>query len=115
MRFRPQAKLDPVRLVHVVHEWPGAVLVPPVSVKLDLEASAAAPKAVTAPVKGARLAGGKAASKPTREPSWWTARATAGQVTAGFTKEEILKKPESDPRAEGGMFSRLEGLLRALG
>jgi hypothetical protein len=35
-------------------------------------------------------------------------------VKAGFTKEEILKKPEADPRAEGGMFSRLETLLRAL-
>jgi hypothetical protein len=35
-------------------------------------------------------------------------------VKAGFTKEEILRKPEADPRAEGGMFSRLDGLLRAL-
>ena len=30
---------------------------------------------------------------------------------AGFTKEEILRKPEADPRAEGGMFARLEALL----
>jgi hypothetical protein len=36
-------------------------------------------------------------------------------VKSGFTKEEILRRPESDPRAEGGMFSRLEGLLKALG
>jgi hypothetical protein len=35
-------------------------------------------------------------------------------VTGGFTKEEILRKPEANPRAEGGMFSRLESLLRAL-
>jgi hypothetical protein len=48
------------------------------------------------------------------ETSWWTARATAGQVTSGFTKEEILRRPDQDPRAEGGMFSRLEGLLRAI-
>ncbi len=47
-------------------------------------------------------------------PSWWTARATAGEVTGGFTKEEILRRPEADPRAEGGMFARIEGLLRAL-
>ncbi len=38
IRFRPQAKVDPLRLVKVVHEWPGATLVPPVSLKLDLEA-----------------------------------------------------------------------------
>jgi hypothetical protein len=47
--------------------------------------------------------------------SWWTARATTGEVKAGFTKAEILRKPESDPRAEGGMFDRLQGLLRELG
>jgi hypothetical protein len=36
-------------------------------------------------------------------------------VTAGFTKAEILRKPETNPRAEGGVFARLEELLRALG
>jgi hypothetical protein len=41
-------------------------------------------------------------------------RATAGVVTSGFTKEEILRKPKQDPRAEGGMFDRLEELLGAL-
>jgi hypothetical protein len=75
--------------------------VPPVSLKLDLDAGQAIPK-------------GKP-GKPGKQGSWWTARATAGEVKAGFTKEEILRKPESDPRAEGGMFSRLEELLRALG
>ena len=25
IKFRPQAKMDPVRLVKVVHEWPGAI------------------------------------------------------------------------------------------
>jgi transcription-repair coupling factor (superfamily II helicase) len=39
LKFRPLAKVDPVRLVKVVHEWPGAVFVPPVSLKLDLEAA----------------------------------------------------------------------------
>jgi hypothetical protein len=42
------------------------------------------------------------------------ARATAGAVTAGFSKEEILRKPRVNPRAEGGMFARLEALLTAL-
>jgi hypothetical protein len=36
-------------------------------------------------------------------------------VTSGFTKEQILRKPDVNPRAEGGMFARLEELLRALG
>jgi transcription-repair coupling factor (superfamily II helicase) len=96
IKFRPQAKVDPLRLVKVVHEWPGAVLVPPVSLKLDLDATGA-----RKPAKN-------------RETSWWTARATAGEVKAGFTKEEILRKPKQNPRAEGGMFSRLEELLTTL-
>jgi hypothetical protein len=35
-------------------------------------------------------------------------------VTSGFTKEEILRRPDINPRAEGGMFARLEALLRAI-
>jgi transcription-repair coupling factor (superfamily II helicase) len=130
IRFRPQARVDPLRLVKIVHEWPGATLVPPVSLKLDLEAPQAAagkrPQAAPPPkAKGPsapagpwdnRLRKGQPASRGSSaaEPSWWTARATAGEVTGGFTKEEILRKPEANPRAEGGMFSRLESLLRAL-
>jgi len=108
IRFRPNARLDPVRLVRVVQEWPGAVLVPPVSLKLDMEA----PSHPRTPAPAHPRTSAPAHRK--KEASWWTARATAGEVKGGFTKEEILRKPESDPRAEGGMFSRLEGLLRAL-
>ena len=113
IRFRPNAKLDPMRLVKVVGGWPGAMLVPPVSVKLDVEAPLTA-----LPSPPARPSGGKKAGKATRSDtagSWWTARATTGEVRPGFSKQEILRRPESDPRAEGGMFSRLTGLLQALG
>jgi hypothetical protein len=135
IKFRPNARVDPMRLIKVVNEWPGAVLVPPVSLKLDLEAapkpgaSAGALKASGYPTGGAvaaasgtRRPSGVRDRKPSglksptgrEETSWWTARATAGQVTSGFTKEEILRRPDQDPRAEGGMFSTLEKLLRAI-
>ena len=39
IKFRPNAKVDPIRLVKVVHDWPGATLVPPVSLKLDMDAA----------------------------------------------------------------------------
>jgi hypothetical protein len=35
-------------------------------------------------------------------------------VTPGFTREAILKPAKEDPRAEGGVFSRVAGLLREL-
>ena len=127
IKFRPQARADPLRLVKVVHEWPGAVLVPPVSLKLDLEVSEIRGDEKSRPAGGrdeaSRGAGSRAGSRRPSgfraardgEASWWTARALAGEVRAGFTKEEMLRAPERDPRAEGGMFARLEGLLRALG
>ena len=102
IKFRPVGKVDPVRLIEVVTRWPGATLVPPVTLKLDLEASAGA--------------GTTPARKRGRDQgtSWWTARATAGQVEAGFTKEEILRKPEQDPRGETGVFGRLGELFNIL-
>jgi transcription-repair coupling factor (superfamily II helicase) len=133
IRFRPQSKLDPVRLVNVVGQWPGATMVPPVSLKLDLDAAAAFPEGRTkgneakraAGVAGGALRPASSGSRPGHAPqrrapspepsSWWTARAKAGQVTAGFNKEDITRRPEGDPRAAGGMFSQLERLLRALG
>src|SRR4029079_19226375 len=37
IRFRQNDRIDPLRLVKVVGEWPGATLVPPVSLKLSLD------------------------------------------------------------------------------
>ncbi len=122
IKFRPHAKLDPARLVRVVHEYAGATLVPPATLRLELEMPqrakppVAGPTFGPAPGRGRPGPGGrKGRSRGEMAPSWWTARATAGEVTSGFTKGEILRKPEADPRAAGGMFATLEGLLRALG
>jgi transcription-repair coupling factor (superfamily II helicase) len=103
LKFRPVGKIDPQRLIQVVTQWPGATLVPPVTLKLDLEASAGPPRPV-------------GRKRPPRDQgtSWWTARATAGQVKAGFSKEEILHRPEQDPRGETGVFGRLEELFNIL-
>jgi hypothetical protein len=102
LKFRPTGRIDPVRLIQVVTQSPGVTLVPPATLKLDLEASAPVPST--------------ARRRPSTDKgtSWWTARATAGDVQAGFTKEEILRKPESDPRGERGVFGRLEELFNIL-
>ncbi len=103
IKFRPVGKVDPVRLIDLVTRWPGATLVPPVTLKLDLEASGSPGPPGT-----------RKRSSREQGASWWTARATAGQVQAGFSKEEILRKPEQDPRGETGVFGRLEELFNIL-
>jgi hypothetical protein len=103
IKFRPVGKVDPVRLIDLVTRWPGATLVPPVTLKLDLEASGSPGPPGT-----------RKRSSREQGASWWTARATAGHVQAGFSKEEILRKPEQDPRGETGVFGRLEELFNIL-
>jgi hypothetical protein len=46
--------------------------------------------------------------------SWWAARAKAGEVTGGFSRDQILRPAQEDPRSEGGLFSRVSGVLREL-
>jgi len=114
IKFRPKAKVDPLRLIKVVQERPDVTLVPPGSLKLDLEAAVKAPpRATSQPPPGKTGSAGR--KDDGRATSWWTTRATAGTVAAGFTKEEVLRRPEASPRAPDGMFARLESLLRALG
>ena len=103
IKFRPVGKVDPVRLIDLVTRWPGATLVPPVTLKLDLEASGSPGPPGT-----------RKRSSREQGASWWTARATTGQVQAGFSKEEILRTPEQDPRGETGVFGRLEELFNIL-
>jgi len=94
IKFRPEARLDPTWLFKIVQERKDVQLTPPATLRLDMK------------VAGKR--------RPAAKASWWTARATAGEVAAGFSREEILRPEKEDPRAEGGVFSRVTGLLRDL-
>jgi transcription-repair coupling factor (superfamily II helicase) len=100
LKFRPEARLDPAWLFKIVQQRKDLQLVPPATLRLDMR------------VKDAPRAG-RSAGGP-QGKSWWTARATAGEVTGGFSKDEILRPAKEDPRAEGGVFSRVSGLLRDL-
>ena len=113
IKFRPEAKLDPQWLFRVVQERADTTLVPPATLKLDLRAVPAAPR--RAPVPAAHAKGkSKGKTDPVAAGSWWTARATAGQVTGGFSRDEILRPAKEDPRSEGGVFTRVSALLREL-
>jgi hypothetical protein len=89
--------MDPGWLFRVIQERKDVQLTPPATLRLDMRVG----PAVSSKKKGSAA-------------SWWTARATAGEVTSGFTRDEILRPAKEDPRAEGGVFSRVSGLLRDL-
>jgi transcription-repair coupling factor (superfamily II helicase) len=113
LKFRPQAKVDPARLVSLVRQRSDLTLVPPAAVKLNLDG-------IRDSGLGTRRDSGRLANpgsrvpNPERAPSWWTARAKAGEVKPGFSKEEILRAAKEDPRAPGGVFERVGGLLSDL-
>ncbi|MDO8836031.1 MAG: transcription-repair coupling factor, partial [Vicinamibacterales bacterium] len=134
----PSRVPDPVRIMRVVQERRDLQVMPPSSLKLELAAtpSVRGPGALApgkpvrspgalAPGRSVRSPGALAPGTPdlkvrgyvptrTQPPSWWTARATESEVRSGFTKEEILKPTKEDPRAPGGVFERVGGLLDQL-
>ena len=117
LKFRPEAKLDPALLYRVVQERGDVKLLPPASLRLDLKASPATggPPRTAAPAPGrARIAQPRKGGDPVAGGSWWAARARAGEVTAGFSREEIMRPAREDPRSETGVFTRVGGLLREL-
>ena len=105
LKFRPQARVDPARIVSLVRQRPDLTLVPPAALRLSLDGDR---DSGPAPRRGTGRRAGRHA------PSWWVARAREGGVTPGFSKEEILKPAREDPRAAGGVFERVGGLLSDL-
>ncbi|HSL22605.1 MAG TPA: transcription-repair coupling factor [Vicinamibacterales bacterium] len=128
LRFRPDARLDAAFLVRLVQARDDLTLVPPTVLKIDLRRSVETPEAPTRTDRPARPSLPLRASPPPpaasrRGPgkrpvssgvSWWTARATAGEVAPGFDRESILRRPKEDPRGENGLFDRVGSLLAEL-
>jgi transcription-repair coupling factor (superfamily II helicase) len=117
IKFRQKTKVDLVNVMALVQERVDLQLLPPSSLKLDLK-----PKPVELPKSSLQVQA--EARKPKsqqgripkiqRKPSWWVARATAGEVTPGFTKAEILKVAPEDPRAPDGVLNKVTELLESL-
>jgi hypothetical protein len=124
IKFRQKARVDPMHLINLVQERGDLKLIPPSTVRLDLKyrdpgsgirdlgsgiADAKSPlQRANELRKGARI------PKIQRKPAWWTARATTGEVTPGFTKAEILKQAPEDPRAPDGVLVKVTDLLEDL-
>ena len=115
LKFRPDAKLDPAWLFRVVQRRGDVTLVPPATLKLDLKKPAIAVESARtgAPALVARP-GRRKGGDPVAGGSWWAARAQAGEVKPGFTKDEIMRPAVEDPRADDGVFVRVSNLLREL-
>ena len=115
LKFRENAKVDPLRLIDMVQERADLTLRPPATLKLDLgprpPAVAPQPDPRRPPFKGVPVR----PAKPKRQPAWWAARATTGEVTPGFTKAEILKAAPEDPRAPDGVLAKVTEFLEDLG
>ena len=99
IKFRPQAKVDLVRLVALVRRRPDLTLVPPAALRVNLD--------------GARDAG-LGVRRGQKGRSWWTARAKETEVRPGFTKEEMTRVAKDDPRAPGGLFEQIGVVLSEL-
>ena len=90
LKFRPQAKVDPVRLVSLVRQRPELTLVPPAALRLTLEQAGgsrptratdrAARQGPSRRPRSSRRSGARAQAAP----SWWTARARDGRGHAGL-------------------------------
>jgi len=99
IKFRPQAKADPVRLVALVRQRGDLTLVPPAALKVNLDGARDSVRPVLRNQRGR---------------SWWTARAKDTEVRPGFTKQEMTRVAKDDPRAPGGVFERVGGVLSEL-
>ncbi len=113
LKFRPDAKLDPAWLFRVVQQRGDVTLVPPATLKLDLKKEIGA-KAAPAASRSVSPATPRKGRDPVAAGSWWAARAQAGEVAPGFTRDEIMRPAKENPRAEGGVFAKVSGLLREL-
>jgi transcription-repair coupling factor (superfamily II helicase) len=112
LKFRPDAKLDPAVLLRAIKERGDLTMVPPASVKMDLRGGPAGPRAQ--PTRPTGRVTSKKGGDPVAGGSWWAARAKTGEVTGGFTRQEIMRPQKEDPRGEGGLFIRVGALLREL-
>ena len=110
LKFRQDAKVDPVFLAELIQSRGDLTLLPPAVLRLDLTKPEEPPEGtgrrLRRPVPAKNLPGGVSSS-------WWTARARS-DVEPGFSRGEILAELPPDPAEPGGLFERLGRLLDQL-
>lgn len=107
--------VDPAVVVNLLNRRPDLKLVPPSSLRLDLTQPVLA--STVTPSRAGRGPGRRGEiwrSTETGGVSWWTQRAKTGVVAPGFTRENLTRPAAEDPRAQGGVFDRVLGVLTEL-
>ncbi len=118
LKFRQDARLDPAWLMRLVQSRGDLTLLPPAILRVDLGRPSAPPR--NAAARPAVIPPGRLRPKPGSpaegpSPSWWIARATAGEVTSGFNRETLTADDTPfDPAAKDGLFERLQWVLTQL-
>jgi transcription-repair coupling factor (superfamily II helicase) len=123
-KFRQDTRIDAAWVMRLVQNRGDLTLLPPAVLKLDLTKPVERPKPAVEIVKPTVTPAGRLKPKatgwvkppdtPPGRESWWTTRATSGEVAAGFTRDEILAEVPLDPRAPGGVFERVRHVLDEL-
>ena len=99
VKFRADTPINPERLVALVEARPDMSLTPPAVIRVDLDITH-------------RRRQRRRSALIDESVSWWTKRATAGRVTEGFSKQEILKRDQTG--ADDEILAQISGLLTEL-
>jgi hypothetical protein len=96
LKFRPEAKLDPAWLFRLIQSRKDLTLLPPAVLRLNLESTGAK--------TGPRAA----------DESWWTSKATATEVSSGFSREAVEAEAARHATPSERLFERLRQVLQQL-
>ena len=107
LRFRPQAKLDPARLVSLVRQRPGLALVPPAALRVNLDG-------IQGSGFGVRGVGEVPPSSSKSRPNPKSRIPNPGSSPWAKFDRNAGAAPKEDPRAPGGMLEQVGAVLSEL-